>query len=259
MVFYDKLVRDNIPDIIRNSGEKCEVEIVNNDLALNYLYKKLNEEVCELFFDKNIDEIIDVMEVLFAIGAKYGYSEKDLLNKRDDKKNSHGGFNENIILKKTYKLPNNLRGIDIHTKIIPTICSLKDTIDKLIYFKGDISKLKPWEKISYQSYQLDDIKIDILNSDKIKCIDIIKKHILLNHPSYFGASCIDIYLVAYVSEVFGPGKETFFKYIYDNNISQESTSAQAIWQVGKADGEFLGILNSDGSVNDWDFINMWIR
>ena len=82
MIFYDKLVRDNIPKIIKNNGDKCEIEIVNNNLALNYLYKKLNEEVCELLLEKNIDEIIDVMEVLFAIGNKYGYSEKDILDRR---------------------------------------------------------------------------------------------------------------------------------------------------------------------------------
>ena len=41
MKVYDKLVRDRIPEIIGESGKKCEVEVVSNEIALEYLYKKL--------------------------------------------------------------------------------------------------------------------------------------------------------------------------------------------------------------------------
>ncbi|MDB8803590.1 nucleoside triphosphate pyrophosphohydrolase [Romboutsia sp. 1001216sp1] len=102
MKVYDKLVRDRIPEIIEASGNKCEIERVSDELALEYLYKKLGEEVNELLEDKNLDEIADVMEVLFAIGKKYGYSEDDVLNKRNEKRNSRGGFYDNLVLKKTY-------------------------------------------------------------------------------------------------------------------------------------------------------------
>lgn len=102
MKVYDKLVRDRIPEIIESSGNKCEIEVVSDDVALEYLYKKLNEEVSELLEDKNLDEIADVMEVLFAIGSKYGYSEDDILNRRNEKKDTRGGFEGNLILKKTW-------------------------------------------------------------------------------------------------------------------------------------------------------------
>ena len=99
MKIYDKLVRDRIPEIIENSGNHCEVEIVNDEVALEYLYKKLNEEVEELLEDKNLEEIADVVEVLFAIGKKYGYSEEDILRRRSEKKVKSGGFENNIVLK----------------------------------------------------------------------------------------------------------------------------------------------------------------
>lgn len=102
MKVYDKLVRDRIPEIIESSGNKCEIEVVSDEIALEYLYKKLNEEVSELLEDKNLDEIVDVMEVLFAIGSKYGYSEEDILDRRNEKKDARGGFKDNLILKKTY-------------------------------------------------------------------------------------------------------------------------------------------------------------
>ena len=102
MKVYDKLIRDRIPEIIEASGSKCEVEVVSDEVALEYLYKKLGEEVEELLIDKNLDEIADVMEVLFAIGKKYGYSEDEVLGRRSEKKDSRGGFEDNLILKKTY-------------------------------------------------------------------------------------------------------------------------------------------------------------
>ncbi len=102
MKVYDKLVRDRIPEIIESSGNKCEIEVVSDEVALEYLYKKLNEEVSELLEDKNLDEIADVMEVLFAIGSKYGYSEEDVLNRRNKKKYTRGSFEDNLILKKTW-------------------------------------------------------------------------------------------------------------------------------------------------------------
>ena len=102
MKVYDKLVRDRIPEIIEASGKKCDIEVVSDEVALEYLYKKLNEEVSELLEDKNLDEIADCLEVFFAIGKKYGYSEKDHVDRRNEKKNSRGGFEKNIVLKKTY-------------------------------------------------------------------------------------------------------------------------------------------------------------
>jgi len=160
---------------------------------------------------------------------------------------------------KTCDLPNNLRGRSIHNLVIPTVCNLENMLDKLVEVNGDYSKLKQWEKRSYKAYRIEDIECDIIHLPKSKWKQTIRKHILDGHPSEFGASCIDIYLVAYVSETYGKGKEKFLEYIKKNNISDKDNSAQAIWQVGKGDGNYLGILNDDGAIRDWEFIREWLR
>ena len=93
--------RDLIPEIIAASGKTADIEIVNNDVAFNYLVKKLDEEVTEFKTDKNLEELADVMEVLFGLGHKLGYTEQDLLNKRQEEKEACEGFHKNIILKST--------------------------------------------------------------------------------------------------------------------------------------------------------------
>lgn len=99
MKVYDKLVRDKIPEIIKEAGKTPTTEIISGKLKEEYLEKKLGEEVNEYLEDKNLEELADVMEVLFGLANHLGYSEEDLLNKRLEKKLSRGGFKEGIILK----------------------------------------------------------------------------------------------------------------------------------------------------------------
>ena len=100
---YNKIVRDNIPTIIENSGFNCETEIVSDEEALLYLYTKLTEEVNEFLESKDIYEIADVIEVLYAICDKMKISRVTLERARRQKENKNGGFENNIILKKVYK------------------------------------------------------------------------------------------------------------------------------------------------------------
>ena len=100
---YDKLVRDKIPQIMEESGCEYEIEKVDDATALEYLYSKLIEELYELLRDKNIEEVIDVLEVVLTIGKSYGYDEETIMELRKLKLEEKGGFEENIILKKVYK------------------------------------------------------------------------------------------------------------------------------------------------------------
>lgn len=99
---YNKLVRDLIPEVIKSDGKECEIEIAKDEEKTELLEAKLMEEVNEYIQDKNLEELADVMEVLFGLANNLGYSEEDLLNKRNEKLKERGGFKEGIILKKVY-------------------------------------------------------------------------------------------------------------------------------------------------------------
>lgn len=160
--------------------------------------------------------------------------------------------------KNSIGLPENLRGRSIHLNVIPTVCNLKNMLEKLKSVQGDVSQLKQWEKRSYAAYRIEKIKLPILNAEEETGKRLIKEHILTSDPNELGASCIDIYLVAYVAENFKPGKESFIEYVLKKGMTDKHNSAQAIWQVGKGDGVFLDILNEDGSIKDWDFFAQWV-
>lgn len=89
-----KLVRDRIPEIIRNDGKTPIIEILSNEDYLQELDKKLNEEVAEYQADKSIEEMADVLEVLFAICEARGYSVEELLQVKEEKNEERGGFKD---------------------------------------------------------------------------------------------------------------------------------------------------------------------
>ena len=99
MIEYDKLIRDKIPEIIEQSGKKCIVEVMNNDTYIEYLDQKLNEELAEYHQDKSIEELADLLEVMYAVVVARGYSVEELERKRLDKAEKRGAFEKRLLLK----------------------------------------------------------------------------------------------------------------------------------------------------------------
>ena len=65
-VVYKKLVRDRIPEIIEASGKTCTIEILSDENYLLMVDAKLDEELAEYHKDQNIEELSDLLEVIYA-------------------------------------------------------------------------------------------------------------------------------------------------------------------------------------------------
>ena len=75
---YNKLVRDKIPEIIEASGKSCETKILSDEEYIQMLDKKLDEELAEYHQEQNIEELADLLEVLYATAKARGYSIEEL-------------------------------------------------------------------------------------------------------------------------------------------------------------------------------------
>jgi predicted house-cleaning noncanonical NTP pyrophosphatase (MazG superfamily) len=95
---YHKLVRDNIPAIIAATGASCETEILSDAEYLRLLDAKLDEELAEYHKDQNIEELADLLEVIYACARARGYSLAELEAVRAAKADKRGGFDEKILL-----------------------------------------------------------------------------------------------------------------------------------------------------------------
>jgi predicted house-cleaning noncanonical NTP pyrophosphatase (MazG superfamily) len=96
---YDKLVRDKIPQIINNSGKTCHYEILDDEKYIALLDAKLFEEMLEYHQDKNLEELADIVEVIYAIAKSKGCSVDEFDKIRKDKADERGGFDKKILLK----------------------------------------------------------------------------------------------------------------------------------------------------------------
>lgn len=94
-----KLVRDRIPEIIRANGEEPISYRADPGEYRRRLREKLVEEVDEfLAADDSLEELADVLEVVYAIAADLGTDEALLDRIREDKANKRGRFAERIVL-----------------------------------------------------------------------------------------------------------------------------------------------------------------
>lgn len=94
-----KLVRDRVPEIIRERGDNPIVETVSGDALQAALMEKLNEEHIELLIDLNLDEISDMIEVLLALGATLGHDEAAVMASVQEKRERRGAFTDGVYLK----------------------------------------------------------------------------------------------------------------------------------------------------------------
>ncbi len=96
---YHKLVRDRIPEIIKATGKQCSTELLTQEVYLQMLDQKLSEELGEYHESKSLEELADLLEVIYAIAEARGHSREELEAIRAEKAKERGGFRQRILLK----------------------------------------------------------------------------------------------------------------------------------------------------------------
>ncbi|MBM7583557.1 putative house-cleaning noncanonical NTP pyrophosphatase (MazG superfamily) [Bacillus pakistanensis] len=102
MPFYNKLVRDHIPEIIENSGKKFSIEILDDTRYIEELKKKSFEELeeyCEAESREDaLEEMADLLEIMYTLAEYHGSSIEEVEKIRVQKAEKRGGFREKIFL-----------------------------------------------------------------------------------------------------------------------------------------------------------------
>lgn len=95
---YNKLVRDKIPSIIAAQGERPNIRILDEGEFSRLLEEKLDEEVGEFHRDRNLEELADILEVVYALAEDLGHSREALLQVNQSKHDKRGGFRDRVFL-----------------------------------------------------------------------------------------------------------------------------------------------------------------
>lgn len=92
-----KLVRDKIPEIIKQKGQVPITHIADDEEYLKELVKKLQEEIDEFKEEHDVEELADIIEIVHAISEFYGTSAEELERIRKEKAEKRGQFKKRII------------------------------------------------------------------------------------------------------------------------------------------------------------------
>jgi predicted house-cleaning noncanonical NTP pyrophosphatase (MazG superfamily) len=95
---YNKAVRDKIPEIIRKSGKSCTIKQLDDTEFLSALEKKLMEEIHEYYENRSVEELADVLEVVYRIAELKGIPQRQLEQIRKQKNEDRGSFSTNLFL-----------------------------------------------------------------------------------------------------------------------------------------------------------------
>jgi len=100
---YNKLVRDNIPEIIESKGEKPIISILDDKRYKEELEKKLYEEYNEVIEASGLDrveELADMIEVIKSLAKLENKTLEEVIGIANKKSEKRGAFDKKIFLEK---------------------------------------------------------------------------------------------------------------------------------------------------------------
>ena len=105
VIEFNKLVRDHIPELIRQGGERVTTVELRGDALIAALRRKLVEEAYEALDAPTggelVGELADVLEVIRALARHLHVTPAELSAERVAKFASRGGFRDGVMLKTT--------------------------------------------------------------------------------------------------------------------------------------------------------------
>ncbi|RNJ27007.1 nucleoside triphosphate pyrophosphohydrolase [Halosegnis longus] len=95
---YDKLVRDDVPDLLRRDGKRVATHTADDAEYVERLNAKLDEEIAEYREDGTLEELADVLEVVYALAAAEGATRSELEELRAEKADRNGRFIDRVVV-----------------------------------------------------------------------------------------------------------------------------------------------------------------
>jgi len=93
-----KLVRDRIPELVEKNKQQAQFHIADKEEYFQHLKQKLQEEVSEFLEDNTVEELVDIIEVLYALAEYKNTSQHQLETLRKKKADERGIFSKRLII-----------------------------------------------------------------------------------------------------------------------------------------------------------------
>lgn len=102
MPTYNKLVRDKVPQIIKNNGKTPTTRILPKGEYIKEICNKTEEELNEYLEattkEHKLEELSDLLELINALAEHEGTTLKEINNIRKKKAEERGSFSDRVFL-----------------------------------------------------------------------------------------------------------------------------------------------------------------
>lgn len=98
MVPKNKLARDKTIMLFESQGRKHTSYVLNDADYARELRNKLKEETAEFLEDNNLEELADILEVIYALTKNIGHTKQELEEVRAAKAEKYGIWEDKIYL-----------------------------------------------------------------------------------------------------------------------------------------------------------------
>ncbi len=106
---FNKLVRDRVPELIRERGERVTTARLDEEAIIRALRQKLVEEAYEVLDAKDLEsvlvELADIREVVDSLIQHLKAQDPDVSEQQVEKRSKLGAFDEGVVLLETESLP----------------------------------------------------------------------------------------------------------------------------------------------------------
>jgi len=101
-IYYNKLCRDKVPDIIQGKGFECEVREVDHDEYKREIVRKVSEEASgvsnHLGKESLLKELADLVITIDAVKKEFGISKDELDQAVEKSIEDKGGYEDMLYL-----------------------------------------------------------------------------------------------------------------------------------------------------------------
>ena len=101
-IYYNKLCRDKIPQIIQSRGFQCEVRVTDHDEYRREIVRKVIEEASgvsnQAGHESLVGELADLMITVGAVKKEFGVTDEELQSAIEKSLNEKGGYDARLYL-----------------------------------------------------------------------------------------------------------------------------------------------------------------
>lgn len=101
-IYYNKLCRDKVPELIKGKGFECDVRVVEHDEFKREIIRKVAEESSGVVNQTDVKrlhkELADLYITLDAVKKEFGISEEEVSKAIQESLDKKGGYDERLYL-----------------------------------------------------------------------------------------------------------------------------------------------------------------